>query len=37
VIDVRHRGTEPPNAYVALTANADLFYRLLKECVSIDH
>lgn len=37
VIDVRHRGFEPPNAYVALTADADLFYQLLKEGVSIAH
>ncbi|MEL0626563.1 nucleoside hydrolase [Salinibacterium amurskyense] len=35
VIDVRHRGMEEPNAFVALTADADVFYRLLKECVSI--
>jgi inosine-uridine nucleoside N-ribohydrolase len=37
VIDVRHRGVEPPNAFVALTANASRFYQLLKECVSIEH
>jgi inosine-uridine nucleoside N-ribohydrolase len=37
VIDVRHRGLEEPNAYVALTADAELFYSLLAECVSIKH
>lgn len=35
VIDVRHRGYEAPNAFVALTADADAFYRVLKECVSL--
>ena len=34
VIDVRFRGTEQPNAYVALTADAEKFYELLKAGVS---
>jgi inosine-uridine nucleoside N-ribohydrolase len=33
VIDVRFRGYEEPNAYVALTANAKRFYDVLKENV----
>jgi inosine-uridine nucleoside N-ribohydrolase len=37
VIDVRHRGYEAPNAYVALDADASLFYDLLKSTLSIAH
>ncbi len=37
VIDVRHRGHQAPNAHVALSANAALFYDVLRECVSIPH
>jgi inosine-uridine nucleoside N-ribohydrolase len=33
VIDVRYRGYEKPNAHVALTADADVFFRLLKDAV----
>ncbi|MEV8252741.1 nucleoside hydrolase [Rhodoglobus sp. NPDC076762] len=37
VIDIRQRGTEAPNAHVALTANAELFYTLLRDTLSIAH
>ncbi len=37
VIDVRHRGFEKPNAYVALTADAELFYALLRDTLAIPH
>jgi purine nucleosidase/ribosylpyrimidine nucleosidase len=29
VIDIRRRGFEPPNAYVALDADGDLFYKIM--------
>lgn len=34
VVDVRHRGFEAPNAYVALTAERDLFFDILKAGVA---
>jgi inosine-uridine nucleoside N-ribohydrolase len=37
VIDVRHRGFEKPNAWVALTADADRFYGLLTDSLRIAH
>jgi len=34
VIDVRRRGFEKPNAHVALTADAGLFYKILTEALT---
>jgi inosine-uridine nucleoside N-ribohydrolase len=35
VIDVRHRGGERPNAHVALTADAEKFFKILRAALSV--